>query len=97
MLFTSVMFKCLLLALMPILLDTLFGILVSIKNRTFSVSKMPQFLVTNVFPYIAALVTLALLSAYLSELEYLYYVAVGMVALKFSKEALLDKMKQLFM
>lgn len=97
MLFTTVMFQSLILVLAAIFLDFIFGVLVSIKERTFNLSKLPQFLVTNFVPYVVGLVMLAFLSMYLSELEYFYYFMVALVTLKFSKEALLDKMKQLFL
>lgn len=96
MIFSSLILNSLLVVLASILLDFILGVLISIKKRTFSLSKLPQFLVTNLLPYIAALVTLALLSVYLSELEYLYYGAVAFVTAKFTKEALLDKIKELF-
>lgn len=96
MLFADIMFKSLLLVLSSILLDFIFGVLVSIRRRTFSLSKLPQFLVTNFLPYVVGLVVLACLSSYFSPLEYLYYFMVTLVTAKFSKEALIDKIKQLF-
>lgn len=96
MLFADIMFKSLLLVLSSILLDFIFGVLVSIRRRTFSLSKLPQFLVTNFLPYVVGLVVLACLSSYFSPLEYLYYFMVALVTAKFSKEALIDKIKQLF-
>jgi len=86
----------LIVVLAVILLDFILGVLIAIKKKTFKVNVLPQFIKTNLFPYIGGLVVLALLSAYLSELEYLYYAAVALVTLKFSKEALLDKVKELF-
>ena len=94
--FGSAIFKSLLLVLATILLDFILGVLVSIKKGTFSLSVLPKFIASNVFPYVGGLVTLALLSVYLSQLEYLYYTFVAMAAIKFSKEALLDKVKALF-
>ena len=94
--FSSVIFKSLIAVLVTILLDFVLGVLVSIKDRTLQLSVLPQFIATNLFPYVGGLVVLALLSVYLAQLEYLYYAAAGLVALKFSKEALLDKIKELF-
>jgi len=95
-LFNSAIFKSLLVVVATILLDFVLGILTSIKKKTFEVGLLPKFIATNLFPYVGGLVVLALLSVYLAEMEYLYYAAAGMVALKFSKEALLDKIKDLF-
>lgn len=97
MLFTDIMFKSLIVVLASVLLDFIFGVLVSLHNHTFSLSKLPQFLVTNFLPYIAGLVALAILASYISEIEYFYYFMVGLVTIKFSKEALIDKIKQLFL
>lgn len=94
--FTLAIFKSLMVVIAIITLDFVIGVLISIKKQTFEVSKLPQFIATNVFPYVGGLVTLAVLSVYLAELEYLYYAAAGMVTIKFSKEALLDKITILF-
>ena len=78
--------------------------LLSIKKKTFDVRVLPKFIAVNVFPYVGGLVVLALLSVYLAGLDKdvavycygIYYTTAGMAALKFSKEALLDKIKELF-
>ena len=82
--------------LLIIVLDFLMGVLTSIKNKTFKFSKMPQFVATNIFPYVGGLCVIALMAIYVTEMEYLYYTAAGLVGLKFSKEALVDKMIVLF-
>lgn len=92
----SSIFQTLIIVLTTILFDVLVGVLISIKKGRFDLSILPQFIKTNVFPYMGGLLVLALLSAYLPEMEYLYYAAVGIVTLKFSKEALLDKIQELF-
>jgi len=79
-----------------IMLDFILGVLISRKKETFDVGLLPKFIATNLFPYVGGLVVLALLSVYLAQMEYLYYTAVGLVTLKFSKEALLDKITELF-
>lgn len=86
----------LLVVLMSILLDTILGILISIKAKAFDISKLPQFLATNVLPYVGGLVVLAAFANYVPELNYLFYTGVGIVTLKFTKEALIDKVTQLF-
>lgn len=82
--------------LLIIVLDFLMGVLTSIKNKTFDFCKMPQFVATNIFPYVGGLCVIALMAIYVTEMEYLYYTAAGLVGLKFSKEALIDKMVVLF-
>ncbi len=101
---SSLIIKSLLFILVLIILDTIFGILISVKESKFDFGVLPQFLITNIFPYMGGLIVLALLSVYLSMidsdigtvLEGLYYTAAATVGLKFSKEALIDKIKQLF-
>ncbi|NLW92896.1 MAG: hypothetical protein GXY34_15005 [Syntrophomonadaceae bacterium] len=87
---------CLITTLTMIVLDTLLGILIAAKKREFSISKLPQFLATNVFPYIGGLLVLAGIGYAISDMAYLFYAAAGMVTVKFSKEALLDKVRVLF-
>lgn len=101
---STTIFKSLLIVLATILLDFIFGVLLSIKKKTFDPRLLPKFIAVNVFPYVGGLVVLALLSVYLAGLDKdaavycygFYYTTAGMAALKFSKEALLDKIKELF-
>lgn len=93
---TTAVFKSLLIVAASIFLDFFLGVLISIKKKTFSLSLLPQTIATNFFPYMCGLIVLALLSVYLSELEYLYYAFALATTAKFSKEALLDKVKVLF-
>ena len=93
----TLIFKTLLVAIATILLNFVLGVLISIKKHEFDINLLPKFIATDLFPYIGGLMVLALLSVYLAELEYLYYAAVSMVAVKFSKEALLDKIKVLIL
>ena len=79
-----------------IVLDFLLAVLISIKKKTFDFTVLPQFIATNICPYVGGLVILAFLSVYLAELSYLYYAAVAIITVKFSKEALLDKITELF-
>jgi hypothetical protein len=92
----SAILNSLLVALASIILDMLMGVAISVKNSTFSLSKLPQFLANNVFPYVGGLIILAVFANYVSNLAYLYYAGVGLVTVKFSKEALIDKLKLLF-
>lgn len=82
-------------AILSILLDFLLGVFISIKKKEFSINKLPQFLANNIFPYIGGLGIIALVAFFVPEFEYLFYAGVGFVALKYSKEALIDKVKML--
>lgn len=92
----STILNSLLVALASILLDMLMGVCIAIKIGTFSLSTLPKFLASNVVPYVGGLIILAVFANYLSDLNYLFYAGVGLVTVKFSKEALIDKLKTLF-
>lgn len=86
----------LIVALCSILLDFILGVLISIKDKTFDLSKLPQFLKTNLFPYIGGLLVVAAVAIWVPTLNYLFYAGGALVTAKFCKEALLDKVKLLF-
>jgi len=92
----NVILSSLIVSLCSILLDFVMGVLISIKEKTFDASKLPQFIATNVFPYVGGLTIVAVLAIYVPDLNYLFYTGVALVIVKFSKEALLDKLKTLF-
>jgi len=94
--FDTVILNCLLVVLAAIMLDTLLGILLSVKLKTFSTSVLPQFLANNVLPYIGGLLILAVFANYVPDMAYLFYAGVALVTAKFSKEALIDKLQALF-
>lgn len=79
--------------LCSIMLDWVISVFISIKNKEFSVNKLPQTLITNVFPYIGSLLVVALVAIYVPYFEYVFTAYAGLVILKFSKEALIDKVK----
>lgn len=83
-------------ALATILLDFTLGLLISVKQKTFDVGKLPQFLANNVLPFVGGLAVIAIMAVFVPALEYVYYAGVALVAVKFSKEALLEKMTLLF-
>lgn len=91
------LFNALLVPCGSIVVDTVAGIILSLKNKDFSVSKLPQFIATNVFMYIGGLCVFAYIATYVPALSYFYYGCIGFVTLKYSKEALLDKAKQIFL
>jgi len=92
----STILNSLLVVLSSIILDMLMGVCIGIKNGNFSLSTLPKFLASNVVPYIGGLIILAVFANYISEIEYLFYTGVGLVTVKFSKEALVDKLTKLF-
>jgi hypothetical protein len=96
MTFDPTILNSLLVVLASILLDTVMGVFLAIKTNTFNLSKLPQFLASNVFPYVGGLIILAVFANYITDLNYLFYAAVGLVTVKFSKEALIDKIQTLF-
>lgn len=79
-----------------ILADTLLGILVSLKLKVFEVSKLPQFLLTGVMPYIGGLLILAIL-AYSIGVPFvgLFFAAAVFIAGKYISD-IVDKFGQLF-
>ena len=94
--FSNPIIASLLITMITIFLDTFFGVLISIKNKEFDITKLPQFIATNLFPYIGGLITIACVAYFIPQFEYLFYAGTAMVAIKFTKEALIDKMMKLF-
>lgn len=85
--------------LVIILLDTLLGIILSIRAGTFNVRKLPQFLATNLLPFGGALLLLGLAACiageYSTQLLALFYAAAAATAAKFIAE-IKDKTVQIF-
>lgn len=82
-----------------ILLDTLLGIILSIKATTFNVRKLPQFLATNLLPYVGGLIVLALAvyvaGDYTAQIAAIFFAAAAVTAAKFITE-IKDKATQIF-
>ncbi len=85
--------------LVIILLDTLLGVILSIRAGTFDVRKLPQFMVTNLLPYAGGLLILALAGwvagDYSTQLLAIFYAAAAATAAKFIAE-IKDKAVQIF-
>jgi hypothetical protein len=79
-----------------IIIDTLLGYMLALKNGNFDISKIPQFLSTGVLPYVGGLIIIAGFSLIITEIVPVFITCVGLVSLKFGKEIILDKAKQLF-
>lgn len=82
-----------------VLLDMLLGVILSIRAGTFDVRRLPQFLATNVFPFVGGLCVLgaATLFAgdYSMQIAAIFYAAVAATIAKFIAE-IKDKVIQIF-
>jgi len=85
-----------LLVAIAITLDTLFGILLGIKNGELDPRLLPQFVLTGVLPFLGGLLVLAILAYYTGPaFEGMFFAAVAAIAAKYSKD-IWDKLKLLF-
>lgn len=91
---TGILYSMLIVAAV-IAADTLFGILVGIRNKEFDFRILPQFLITGVLPYLGGLVVLALLANYITAFEGLFYTSAAFVIAKYVGD-LIEKCKLLF-
>ena len=79
-----------------IALDTVLGILLGIKTKTFDVALLPQFLFTGVLPFLGGLVILAVLAFYIVvPFAGMFYASAAAVAAKYLAD-LWEKLKLLF-
>lgn len=78
-----------------ILVDFVFGVLVSLRNGNFSLSKLPQFMETSLIPYIGGLLALALYSNVNAELGALFLTIAATITVKFLAD-ITTKVTQLF-
>ncbi|MHB8124625.1 MAG: hypothetical protein ACYDEJ_03110 [Desulfitobacteriaceae bacterium] len=70
-------------ALGLIFLDVAFGIIASISRGDFDPRRLPNFLQANVLPFVGSLVLLAVCSAFIPQVEALFFAAAAPVAVKF--------------
>lgn len=78
-----------------IVVKTLLAWIIAWRDGAFDIREAPRFLVTNVLPYAAGILVLALPSIWHPELAAIYYVAAGLVSLKYLAE-IKDKFMLLF-
>ena len=78
-----------------ILADFIFGVLLSLRNKNFSFSKLPQFVETSLVPYIGGLLVLALFSNVNTELGALFFTIAATITAKFLAD-IVTKAGQLF-
>ena len=89
------MWIALLTVLAIITLDTLLGILVSLKQGEFNFRELPRFLQTAILPFVGGLLLLGLVSMLSPEIAAIFYAAVAATAAKFLAEVK-DKVVILF-
>ena len=78
-----------------IFLDALMGIASAIKNKTFNIRKLPQFVSTNLLPYVGGLIVLMLAAILVPDLSAAFYTAAAAVAAKYLAE-IKDKIAAVF-
>lgn len=78
-----------------ILVDTFMGILLSLRQAQFNFRKLPQFLKTNVLPYVGGLFVLGVAAAGSAELGTIFYAAAATTGAKYLME-IKDKVVILF-
>ena len=78
-----------------ILADFIFGVLLSMRNKNFSFSKLHEFVETSLVPYIGGLLVLALFSSVNTELGALFFTIAATITAKFLAD-IVTKAGQLF-
>lgn len=78
-----------------ILADFIFGVLVSLRNGEFNLSKLPRFVETSLIPYVGGLLVLALFSNVNTELGALFFTIAATITVKFLAD-ITAKATQLF-
>ncbi|KLU63438.1 hypothetical protein CEB3_c02010 [Peptococcaceae bacterium CEB3] len=78
-----------------VLADFVLGVLVSLKQGTFNLSKLPRFVETSLIPYIGGLLVLALFSKTNAELGALFFTIAATITAKFLAD-IVAKVSQLF-
>lgn len=66
-----------------IVCDVLMGIVLGIKEGTFSFQKLPSFLKQNIFPYLGGLLVLGVFSVTNPEIRLIYFASVAATTIKF--------------
>lgn len=79
-----------------LLLKVLLGISVAIKDGTFDVRRMPEFLATNVLPYLLPLAGMAAMSIILPAIKIIYLSSVSLYGAKLLAD-IKDKINTLYL
>lgn len=78
-----------------IALDTLLGWLIAFSRGEFDLRRAPQFLRTNILPYVGSLMLLAIASMTLAEIKAIFYPAAAAAAAAFMVD-IKDKLTSIF-
>lgn len=84
------------LAFIAIATDAIFGWIFAVTRGAFDIRLVPQFLRTNLFPYMAGLLLLAIVTVAAPDYKPLFYFICTIVTAKFGVEALKDKLIKFF-
>ena len=90
--------KATLIVVAAIIVDAIVGVLATFKkeNENFDIRKLPQFVASNIFPYVGGLVVLATVAEYIgTPYDGIFYPIAGAVLLKYLAE-IKDKLVNLF-
>ncbi len=89
-------FEVLLIIVIAILVDTIFGVILAIQQGNFSWQELPRFLGTNVLPYVLGLVVLSLVSEYQGEpFSFIFYPTALAVLIRYISKVK-EKIEKLF-
>lgn len=83
-------------AVLAIVADTVITWVLALAKGEFDIRLMPKFLRTNILPYMAVLLFVALLTMAEETYKPVFFFVTAIVAAKFSIEALKDKLLQFF-
>lgn len=78
-----------------IVVKTLLAWIIAWRDGEFDIREAPRFIVTNVLPYLAGLIVLALPSLWHEDLAAIYYAGASIVGLKYLAE-IKDRFQVLF-
>jgi len=89
-------FEVLVIIVLAILVDTIFGVILAVHQGNFSWQELPRFLGTNVLPYVLGLVVLSLVAEYQGEpFSYIFYPTALAVLIRYVAKVK-EKIEQLF-
>jgi urea transporter len=83
-------------AVLTILADAVIGWIIALALGVFDIRKVPQFLQTNLFPYVAVLLVLAAMTLVDDGYKVLFFAVTALITVKFGTEALKDKLFNYF-
>jgi hypothetical protein len=78
--------QALIVALAVILVDALLGIIRAIARGEFDFTRLPQFLISNLLPYVGSLLVLAVFSLFVQEIKAILLASAAFILAKFLAE-----------